>query len=142
MNAREAIKLSIDGGNMVSLEYLKDLTDEELMHRPHPGCNHINWQMGHLIVSENNLINQVMPGAMPALPAGFAEKYTKDTAKSDDRKSFASKAELMAVYQKQRDATLAALAKQTDADLDKPTSMPWAPNVASVFSLQGGHWLM
>ena len=34
MNAKDAIKLSIDMGQMISLGYLKDLTDKELLHRP------------------------------------------------------------------------------------------------------------
>ena len=142
MDARGAIKLAIEAGNMVSMGYLEDLTDQELMHRPCPGCNHINWQVGHLIVAENQMIGQVAPGAMPDLPAGFAEKYSAATSSGDDPKAFASKAELLRVYQEQRAATLAALAKQTDADLDRATGVEYAPNVAAMFSMQGSHWLM
>ena len=53
MDAKTAIKTGIDTGNMISTSYLGDLTDEEMMHRPHPDCNHIKWQMGHLIASEH-----------------------------------------------------------------------------------------
>ena len=35
------------------------------------------------------------PGSMPPLPAGFGEKYTKDTSTSDDPKAFATKAEVI-----------------------------------------------
>jgi hypothetical protein len=142
MNSRDAIRLSIDAGSMVSLGYLDDLSDQELLHRPCAGCNHINWQVGHLIAAENTLINNVVPGAMPALPAGFAEKYTAQTAGSDEPRSFASKAELLKIFKEQRDATLASLAKQTEADLDKPSGVEWAPTVGAIFSMQGSHWLM
>src|SRR5262245_18246146 len=111
MNARDAIKLSIDTSQMVSMGYIDDLTDEQLMHRPHPQCNHINWQLGHLIVSENQMIDGVAPGSMPSLPAGFVEKYTSETAKSNDLRAFCSKAELVGEFKKQREATFAALAK-------------------------------
>ena len=47
------LKLAIDAGDMISLPYLEDLSDKEMLHRACPGCNHINWQVGHLIVSEN-----------------------------------------------------------------------------------------
>ena len=70
MNVRDAIKLSIDTGNMVSMMYLEDLSDQEFMRRPCPGCNHMNWQIGHLISSEHRMGNIIAPGSMPELPAG------------------------------------------------------------------------
>ena len=103
----------IDTGNMISTSYLGDLTDEEMMHRPHPDCNHIKWQMGHLIVSEHNMVDSLSPGCMPPLPEGFADKYTKETAASDDAAAFDSKEELMRLYEQQRAGTLAAL-EQTE----------------------------
>ena len=142
MDSREAIKGSIDTADFVAMGYLADLTDQDFMLRPHPGCNHINWQVGHLVAAEHSLINQVAPGAMPALPAGFADKYTKETATSDDPTKFAKKDELLRVAKEQRAATLAALSKVSDADLDQPTGDDYAPTVGAMFLLQGGHWLM
>lgn len=142
MNARDAIKLAIDTGEFVSLAYLEDLSDAELLRRPHPGCNHINWQVGHLIASENKLIEKVAPGSMPALPEGFAEQYSQETASSDDAKNFTTKAELMRTFKAQRAGTLAALAKQAESELDRPTGVDYAPTVGAMFSLQGTHWLM
>ncbi len=145
MDAKTAIKSGIDSGNMISTAYLGDLTDDEMMHRPHADCNHIKWQMGHLIVSENQMVEGIAPGSMTALPEGFAEKYTKETAGSDDPAAFDSKEELMRLYEQQRADTLAAL-EQTDADdLSKPapeSMRAFAPTVGSVFTMQGGHWLM
>ncbi len=142
MNSRQAIKLSIDAGDNVSLPYLEDLTDQELLRRPCPGCNHINWQIGHLIVAENNMMNKIAPSAVPPLPAGFAEKYSKEAATSDDAGKFFKKDELLKIHKQQRAATLAALDKMTDEKLDAPTGFDFAPTVGSVFSLQGSHWLM
>src|SRR5262245_38109749 len=98
MNAKDVLKLSIDMGRMVSLPYVEDLTDAELLKRPHPKCNHIKWQLGHLIAGENQMIEQIAPGSMPALPAGFAERYTKETASSDDPAKFDSKADLLTTF--------------------------------------------
>ena len=145
MDSRQAIKLGIDSGNMITMAYLDDLTDEQMMHRPHAECNHIKWQLGHLISSENQMIEGVAPGSMPALPDGFADKYTKETAKSDDASAFDSKEEFMRVYQEQRTATVAALEALSEEDLDKasPEEMQaFAPTVASAFNLIGGHLLM
>jgi hypothetical protein len=142
MNSREAIRLSLDTGHMVALAYVQDLSDADLMRRACPGINHINWQLGHLIVAENHMVNQACPGAMPPLPAGFAEKYTKETAASDNSAQFCSKDELVQAAGEQRAGTLAALATLADADLDRPTGIDYAPTVGALFSLQGGHFLM
>lgn len=145
MNAREAIKLSIDSGKMITLEYLADLSDEDMLQRPHPECNHIKWQVGHLISSEHQMISGVCPGSMPALPEGFADRYTKETAASDDPAAFDSKADLRQLLEEQRAATLEALSGLSDDDLSRPAPeemQAYAPTVGDVFSLQGGHWVM
>ena len=145
MNARQALKLSINMGRLVTLSYLEDLTDEEMLHRPAAGCNHINWQLGHLIVSEHTHLESVCPGAMPPLPAGFADKYSKETSTSDDADQFANKETLLEVYQQQRAATLQALDRLSDDDLDQAAPEPiraYAPNVGAVFEMQGSHYLM
>ena len=67
MDTRTAIKTAIGTANMISTSYLGDLTDAEMMHRPAPGCNHIKWQVGHLIVSENRMINQCIPSMYVSL---------------------------------------------------------------------------
>ena len=142
MNSRDAIKLSIDMGAMVSMAYIEDLSDEDLMRRPCPGCNHINWQIGHLISSEHQMGNKLAPDSMPELPDGFAEKYTKETATIDDPAKFCTKAELQAVFKVQREATLEALSDLSKSDLDDETGVEYAPTVGAMFSLQGSHWLM
>lgn len=127
---------------MVGLSYLGDLSDQELMLRPHPECNHVNWQVGHLICSEHQLLEAIAPGQLPPLPAGFAEKYGRDTATSHEPSQFASKDALLQVYKEQRAGTLAVLAATSAADLDSPTGMDYAPTWAAIFRLQGEHWLM
>lgn len=145
MDSREAIKTGIDTAAMICNSYIGDLTDEQLMMRPHAGCNHINWQVGHLIASEHSLMESAVPGSMPALPDGFAEKYAKETATSDDPSGFCNKEELLAAAEAQRAGTLGALAKCSDADLDAESPemiRDFAPTIGATFSLQGSHWMM
>ncbi len=142
MKAVEPIKYSIDMSSQICQGTLADLTDAEMLHRPAPACNHINWQVGHLIVAEHGLISKEFPGALPPLPAGFAEKYTSETSKVDDPKKLATKAELLAVAEKQHAAGLAALAKLSDSDLDRKLE-GWTPNVGALFqAAMGSHWMM
>jgi hypothetical protein len=142
MHAKDALKLSMKCGDDVALAYLEDLTDAEMFHRPCPGANHINWQLGHLIASENHHVSVAAPSAVRPLPPGFAEKYTTETSQLDDPQAFCTKAELMQLAKEQRAATLAALDSLPDAELDRPTGIEWAPTVAALFAVEGGHWLM
>ncbi len=145
MDTKAAIKIALDTAHMITTSYLGDLTDAEMMKRPAPRCNHINWQVGHLIAAENNMMGQCLPAAMPALPAGFAEKYSKETATSDDAAAFENKETLMKLYEQQRNATLAALVNIDDADLDKegPEEIRnYAPTYGAAFLMQEAHWMM
>lgn len=142
MKAHDVIKLSLQTANQICMGYLSDLTDAEMLKRPCPGCNHITWQVGHLIAAEQKMIDNVCPHTMPDLPEGFAEKYTNDTCKSDKASDFNSKAELQSLYEKVRAGTLAALGKMSESDFDKPTGVEYAPTVGAMFELQGAHWLM
>ena len=88
MNAKDAIKGTMDLAEMVLKTYVGDLSDTELMTRPVKGNNHLAWQLGHLISSENSLLNGVCPGAGAELPAGFKEQHEKGTVGSDDASKF------------------------------------------------------
>ncbi|MCA9132977.1 MAG: DinB family protein [Planctomycetales bacterium] len=142
MNANEVIKGTLDTAEMVGLAYLGDLSDAQLMQRPHPECHHLNWQVGHLILSEHGLMQTIAPGGMPELPSGFAATYSKEAAASDDASKFATKEQLLQAYREQRAGTLALLAKITETELDEPSGVEYAPTKGAVFSMTGQHWLM
>lgn len=142
MDAKTALKDALATADMIGIAYLSDLSDAEFMQRPHPQCQHINWQVGHLIASEHAMMSGIDAGKMPPLPEGFAEKYSKETASCDDPAMFATKAELMEAYQAQRAGTLAVLDGLSPEELDNETGVSYAPTVGSMFTMQGSHWLM
>ncbi|TWT95880.1 DinB superfamily protein [Botrimarina colliarenosi] len=146
MNAIQAIQATAATSDMVLKSYVGDLSDEELLSRPHPGCNHIAWQLGHLIAAECNLLNMFKPGAAPELPAGFAEKHSKDTTGDDTPSNFLSKDEYLALFDQVRAATRAALDTMSEADLDRPNESErfkkMFPTVGSVCILTASHPMM
>ena len=81
---------------------LEDFSDSDMLVRPCPNANHAMWQLGHLIASEARMINGCRPDAIKAVPIGFAERYTKATASSDDPKGFDSKSRLFEIQDKIR----------------------------------------
>lgn len=145
MNSIDVIKSNVQMADMICGSYLGDLSDADLMKRPHPKCNHINWQIGHLVVSDHSLFSQGLGEGMPDLPEGLAEKYSRETVGNDDPTAFVTKEELLAVHKTQRDALMAKLDTLNEADLDKPTPeamQSFAPTVGVVLSMMASHWLM
>lgn len=145
MNATEAIKAASVVPGFLWKAYIEDLTDEEMLVRPVEGANHIKWQMGHVITSQKGLVDAVCPGKMPELPEGFAEKYSKETAGSDDPASFDSKADLIRLAEESNAAAMKILEGLSDEDLEKP--MPehfqrFGPTVAHLFTMLPAHWTM
>ena len=111
---------------------LGDFTDAEMLVRPAPGANHAAWQIGHLVVAESRLLNAAVPGAVPPPPAGYTDKFTKETAKNDDPAFFPGKAELLDALTKGREATITWAQSLKPADLDKTIPPPtdrFAPTV-------------
>jgi hypothetical protein len=142
MSTAAAIREAIDYASLVCDRYLADLTDAELLHRPCVGCNHINWQVGHLVLSEHDLLELIQPGSMPPLPDRFRERYDRAAAGCDEPSAFLPKDELLAAYRNQRAATLRLLDVMAEEDFGRPTGIEYAPTVQSVFLTQSVHWLM
>jgi hypothetical protein len=146
VNAKDVIKTALDSNRNMLTMYLSDLSDADLLVRPTAGANHIAWQLGHLITAEANFVLPNVPGCVaPSLPAGFAEKHSKETSTKDSPADFFKKEEYLALLAKVREATLAALAKIPEAELDKPMSgriAQIAPNLGALFLLSATHDMM
>ncbi len=146
MTAKDAIKYALNANHQLMTSFVGDLSDADLVTRPVPGANHIAWQLGHLINAEATFFVPSLPGGKAVeLPQGFAEQHGKDTASSDSKTGWKTKAEYLDLFNKVRAATLAALDRASDADLDKPTSgrlAQLAPTVGALFLLIANHEMM
>lgn len=144
MNAKDAIRETIELARKLTRDYVGDLSDAELLLRAVPGMNHIAWQLGHLITAEREMLVSI--GAdMPSVPSGFAEAHGKEAAASDDPSKFRTKAEYLGLMEVIRAGTLKALSRWPEADFDKPGPEPmrsYAPTIGAVFNLIGSHELM
>lgn len=124
---------------------LADFSDADMMVRPAPSANHAAWQLGHLAAAEAHMINQAAPGTIPALPAGFAEKFNKETAKSDDPATFPKKDEILAVFERNRQATVQWVKGLSDDDFgrDSPVTLGgMCPKLGNLIMLQESHVTM
>ncbi len=145
MNANDIIANTYQTSTMVLKTYFSDLSDADLMHRPGPGCNHLAWQLGHLIASEVGLLNSVCPGMAAELPAGFVERHAKDKANGDSPAAFDTKDEYIRLMELNQQAALKAFASVSETQLDEPGPehfKPMFPTVGSVLILVATHAMM
>jgi hypothetical protein len=145
MNVTDALKATHATGSLVLSSYLGDLSDADLMQRPHAGCNHLAWQMGHLISSECMLLDSICADAAPELPAGFAESHDKDHTGENDPSKFCTKQEYLDLMKKVGEASSATFDKLSESDLDEPAPEHFRsmfPTVGHVCVLIATHQLM
>ncbi len=145
MTPQEVLANVYKTSSMVLNTYISDLSDADLMHRPGVGCNHLAWQLGHLIASEAQLLDSVIPGAAVKLPAGFVERYSAATTANDSPSTFHTKDELAQLMKKNEEAALKAIEAVTAERLSEPGPahlQPMFPTVGSVLALVATHGLM
>ncbi len=145
MNTKEAIKSALRINKMVLTTYLSDLSDADFLVRALPNTHHIAWQLGHLISAERHFMEFIKPGASVALPEGFSDKHSKESATNDGPTKFENKSTYLEVFEKQHNTTVQILESLSDSDLDKPgipSMSQLAPTVGDMFILQAGHYLM
>ena len=123
-------------------QLLEDLTDAELLLRPAGKANTVAWQIGHLLSSERRMVEGIAPGAGAPLPEEFEAAHAKEAAAREDSAGMRTRDEYLSLLRAQRAATLAALERLPEADLDKDspeTIRRIAPKWANVFGLAAMH---
>jgi hypothetical protein len=144
MTAKDIIRQVVEGSHMITQLYVSDLGDADLLVRSVPGSNHIAWQLGHMIGGTQKMIG-MLGRPEPELPEGFVEAHGREAACSDDPARFLTKDQYLALADRMKAATLAAIDETPEADLDRPgpeAMRDYAPTVAAVLTLLGSHWLM
>lgn len=145
MNAKDAIRSSANLSSMVLKTYISDLDDADLMRRPGEGCNHLAWQLGHLISSEVQLLDKVAPGKGIELPDGFADAHSKEQCHNDDPASFCDKQTYIELFDKVRSASLAALDACAESEFDNQAPedfRDFCPTMGDMFTLIATHPMM
>lgn len=145
MNAKDTLRDTLNLSMLVLKSYVGDLTDAELLQRPGPGCNHIAWQLGHVINSACGLMNAIRPGSAPELPAGFAEQHGKEATGSDDPSRFLSKQKYLDLFDTVNGAFLKLLDEFPETDFGRPSPEALRkrfPTMGSLFVLIASHPMM
>lgn len=75
MDVKDSLISTHRMSSMVLKQYISDLDDADLMRRPSAGCNHLAWQLGHLIAADAQLLEGAKAGSGFELPEGFAAAH-------------------------------------------------------------------
>lgn len=145
MDAKQAINASANLSSIVLKTYLSDLEDADLMRRPGEDCNHLAWQLGHLIASEVQLLEQVAPGVGPELPSGFADAHATAARTSDNPDDFFDKQTYIDLFDQVRTASKSALEASSPSDLDAPSPenfRSFCPTMGDMYTLIATHPMM
>ena len=146
MHARDILKLALTPTQDTLQMFLGDMTDAEITARPVPSANHIAWQLAHLCTAEKYLLDGELPGVQyPDIPAAIATLGNERTGKIEPPEGYLTKAQYLDCFGKLRAATLAAVDKLSETDLDKPVKnamAKFAPTLGALLILTANHTLM
>lgn len=145
MHSKDAIRQTLDMGDMILSKYVEDLSDADLKIRPLDGMNPIAWQLGHLVAAERGMVEGIKPGSCPPLPEGFDQLHGRENTTNLDPAQLRTKAEYLSLLKAQREATKKVLDGLDDAALDGEAHervRRLAPTVGATFVLIGNHTLM
>lgn len=145
MKTHEAILSNLHSARYIMTRYLEDLSDQDLVVRPHPNAHHIAWQLGHLVLSEAQMVKSVAPEIECSLPADFVARHDTSCATRSQRTDFYAKVEYWGHMQRVREVTVEALARFSSEDLSAPgpeKMRSYAPLIGSVFLAIANHEIM
>jgi uncharacterized damage-inducible protein DinB len=125
-SVNDALAQTLTNSQMLLQRYTADLTPQEYLHRPAEKANCAAWTIGHLALSDRNLLKRFGVTDLPALPDGFEKRFSRDAGcpQADD---FGDVSNLMNVFNEHRalliETVRRATPEQLNAKLDKPFPM-------------------
>lgn len=156
MNSVQLLEELLSTSRLITEKYVKDLSFDELCLPPTLGANPIIWQLGHLIVSEVEMVQRLTIEDPITLPVSFLNLHRKnalDQAASaptndtwrlwlDQIRSLYSKEDYLKFLTETRAKSIDVLRTLPSEDLVKPAPVEmarYAKTWASVFVMIGVH---
>ncbi len=100
------------------------LTQEDSLIQPQPGGNCLNWVVGHLVRTYNNLILPLL-GEEPVLGKDVLKRYDRGSTELHEASEALPLEELLAAWDETTNRVVAGLATMTPEALDAPA--PFSP---------------
>lgn len=111
---------------------LKDVTHDESLVQPEPGGNCLNWVVGHIVASRDQLFP--MLGEEPVLPAEVGARYRRGSAPVRNAAEARPLPELVAALDRSQEKLLGAIGRLDAARLSAPLEVKGLPgNPSTLF---------
>lgn len=119
----DAIISSLNTSKLMLQRFTEDLKPEEYLHRPIPKCNCAAWIIGHLAVSNRQVMQAMGAKDLPPLPEGFEQRFARNETAAQAQ-DFGDVTTLVPTFVRTSDALAAAVKAAPLELLDKPVEKP------------------
>jgi len=120
--ANETIAYALTTSHALLKRYVADLTPQEYLHRPAPKANCVAWLIGHLTLSDRNLLKR-FGAPLPELSEGFEHRFSRDEG-CPQAGEFGDVTKLMPLFDEHRDRLVAAVRAAPPDVLERPLDKP------------------
>jgi len=104
--------------------YTADLKGQEFLHRTSPTANCAAWTIGHLTLSDRNVLKRMGVTDLPPLPDGFEKRFSRDEG-CPQAGDFGDPATLMPIFHQHRQRLIDVVKNSTTEQLNKPLDKPF-----------------
>jgi DinB superfamily len=143
ISAQTSILIQLDQAQLFTRMALKGLTEEQWNHTPEALGTHVNWQFGHILISNYHLGVQLIVGPRPDILEAkrYATCYGRGSSPLANAESRPGKAELLDTASRLDAALREIVAGLSDADLATPVStfVPGITHKLSALLFCGSH---
>jgi len=120
--ANDAIAHALAVSQLMLKRYVADLTTSEFLHRPTPKANCAAWIVGHLTLTDRNVLRR-LDASLPELPEGFEHRFSREEG-CPQAADFGDVSRLVPLFDEHHARVIAAVKSASPAQLDKPLDKP------------------
>ena len=102
--------------------FTADLQPSEYLHRPTEKANCAAWTVGHLALSDRNLL-KMLGGDLPAVPEGFEKRFSREEG-CPQASDFGDVAAIVPLFDAHRTRLIETVKRATPEQLEKPMEKP------------------
>ncbi len=103
-----------------TLAFAEDVPDDKLCWQPFAGANHVLWNLGHLASSDDWAVTVLDPSAK--MDERYMKVFGSGSTPSPDPKAYPSRSEVLGCLAQAHGRFLAAIERQSEADLALATA--------------------
>ena len=140
MRAQDVLVFSLKTMRGMIESMCKEMTAEELLHRPCSEANCAAWILGHLTFVDHRFLTALGEKDLPALPEGFAQKFSTK-GEAPKAKEFGDVSGLLPLFLQMRDRLIAATERTDEARLGESVDLgsPRIKRKGEMLALAGFH---